>query len=95
MSFLDSLLKKTVSKVVSERANSVANTINNSLSQGVGGSASSAGASSAKKNNDGMLPGYEHLRKGRGEEKVDAGRAKELPLLTNAPASFPKQTASP
>lgn len=82
MGFLDSLLKKTVSKVVSETANSVANTINNSLSQAVGGSASSAGASSAKKNNDGMLPGYEHLRNAMVEEKLDAVLAKEFPQYT-------------
>ncbi len=82
MGFLDSLLKKTVSKVVSETANSVANTINNSLSQAVGGSASSAGASSAKKSNDGMLPGYEHLRNAMVEEKLDAVLAKEFPQYT-------------
>lgn len=42
-----------------------------------------------------MLPGYEHLRNAMVEEKLDAVLAKEFPLLTNAPASFPKQTASP
>lgn len=77
MGFLDSLLKKTVSKVVSETANSVANTINNSLSQAVGDS-----ASSAKKSNDGMLPGYEHLKNAMVEEKLDAVLAKEFPQYT-------------
>ena len=77
MGFLDRLLKKTVSKVVSETANSVANTINNSLSQAVGGS-----ASSAKKGNDGMLPGYEHLKNAMVEEKLDAVLAKEFPQYT-------------
>lgn len=82
MGFLDSLLKKTVSKVVSETANSVANTINNSLSQAVGGSASSAVTSSAKKAGGGMLPGYEHLRNAMVEEKLDAVLAKEFPQYT-------------
>ena len=82
MGFLDRLLKKTVSKVVSETANFVANTINNSLSQAVGGSASSAGVSSAKKSNDGMLPGYEHLKNAMVEEKLDAVLAKEFPQYT-------------
>lgn len=82
MGFLDSLLKKTVSKVVSETANSVANTINNSLSQAVGGSASSAGTSSAKKAGGGVLPGYEHLRHAMVDEKLDAVLAKEFPQYT-------------
>ena len=35
-----------------------------------------------KKGNDGMLPGYEHLRNAMVEEKLDAVLAKEFPQYT-------------